>query len=181
MTAPFNWIFGYFSPIAFWCLVKWFRCDFFIISLVDFWHIAYAAVANFNCIAVENILKFVASCFLINWRNVFELFIETDLLEAGFNDIVLHFYVFGFSDTLLNLPNGTYRPYKKPNDKLLYIDSSSNHIQQIIKQLPNSISERLPKYSFNQEIFNAAKVPFIMLIWNTPTTNQKNQKRKRET
>ena len=58
----------------------------------------------------------------------------------------------------MNLQNGTYRPYSKPNDKLLYIHSSSNHPPKIIKQLPNSISEKLSKNSSNQEILNTAKV-----------------------
>ena len=49
----------------------------------------------------------------------------------------------------LNLQNGTYRSYKKANDKLLYMHSSSNDTPQIIKQLPNSISERLSKNSSN--------------------------------
>ena len=61
-----------------------------------------------------------------------------------------------FLDVTLNLQNGTYSPYKKPNDKLLYIYSWSNH--QI--QLPNSISERLSKNSSNQEIFNTEKVEY---------------------
>ena len=30
-------------------------------------------------------------------------------------------------DVTLNLQNGTYLPYKKPNDKLLYIHSMANH------------------------------------------------------
>ena len=35
-----------------------------------------------------------------------------------------------------------------------------NHFPQIIKQLPNSISERLSKNSFNQEILNTVKVEY---------------------
>ena len=66
----------------------------------------------------------------------FSIDIQTNLKEVDFLDITL------------NLQNGTYRPYKKANDKLLYIHSSSNHPPQIIKQLPNSISERLSKRSF---------------------------------
>ena len=50
-----------FSAIAFWSLIKWFRCDVFIMSFDDFWHIVHAAVADFNCIVVENFVKFVAS------------------------------------------------------------------------------------------------------------------------
>ena len=59
----------------------------------------------------------------------FSIDIQTNLKEVDFLDVTL------------NLQNGTYRPYKKANDKLLYIHSSSNHPPQIIKQLPTSISE----------------------------------------
>ena len=38
-----------------------------------------------------------------------------------------------FLDVILNLKNGFYRPYKKPDDKLVYIHSMSNHPPQIIK------------------------------------------------
>ena len=48
-----------------------------------------------------------------------------------------------FLDVTLNLQHGTYHPYKKSNDKLLYIHSSSYHTSQIIKQLPNSISNKI--------------------------------------
>ena len=65
-----------------------------------------------------------------------------------------------FLNVILNLQNGTYRPYKKPNDKLFYIHSSSNHLPQIIKQLLNYISERPLKNSSNQEIFNTVKVEY---------------------
>ena len=78
----------------------------------------------------------------------FSIDIQTNLKEVDFLDVTL------------NLQNGTYRPYKKANDKLLYIHSSSNHPPQIIKQLPNSISERLSKNSSNQEVFNRAKVEY---------------------
>ena len=78
----------------------------------------------------------------------FSIDIQTNLKEEDFLDVTL------------NLQNGTYRPYKKANDKLLYIHSSSNHPPQIIKQLPNSISERLSKNSSNQEVFNTAKVEY---------------------
>ena len=51
----------------------------------------------------------------------------------------------------------TYRPYKKPNDNLQYIHTSSNHPPNIFKQLPDSIRERLVRNSSNEEIFNRAK------------------------
>ena len=61
-------------------------------------------------------------------------------------------------DVTLNLQNGTYHPYKKLTDKMLYIHQSSKHPAQRIKQLPNSISERLSKSSSNPEIFDTAKL-----------------------
>ena len=74
-----------------------------------------------------------------------------------------------FLDVTLNLQNGIYRPYKKPNNKLLYIHSLSNHPSQIIRQLPNSISERLSKNYSNQEIFNTAKVEYEDALWKLNT------------
>ena len=58
---------------------------FFIMSLDDFYniyiilqylqflHIAHATVADFNFITVENFVKVLGKCFVINWRNVFSL------------------------------------------------------------------------------------------------------------
>ena len=102
----------------------------------------------------------------------FSIDIQTSLKEIDFLDVTL------------NLQNRTYRSYKKPNDKLLYVNLSSNHPPQIIKQLSNSISESLSKIFSNQEIFNTIKVEYkdalkklvIILIWNTSTTNQKKTK-----
>ena len=62
-----------------------------------------------------------------------------------------------FLDVSLNLRNGIYCPYKKPNDRLLYIHSLSNHPPNVTKQIPNSIQERLSKISSNGDIFNTAK------------------------
>ena len=51
----------------------------------------------------------------------FQIEIETNLHEVNFLDITF------------NLRCGTYRPYKKPNDKLLYVHTLSNHPPQIIR------------------------------------------------
>ena len=103
----------------------------------------------------------------------FSIDIQTNLKEVD------------FLDATLNLQNGTYRRYKRANDKLLYIHSSSNHPPQIIKQLPNSISERLSKKSSNQEVFNTAKVEYEDALkksgYNVDLkyTNKKSEKPKR--
>jgi hypothetical protein len=54
------------------------------------------------------------------------------------------------------LNDGTYRPYKKPNDETVYIDANSNHPPNIIKQLPISIETRLKNLSSSKEIFDNA-------------------------
>ena len=76
----------------------------------------------------------------------FSIEIKTNLKDADFLDVTL------------NLQNGTYRRYRKPNDKLLYIHSSSNHPPQINKQLANSFSESLSKNSSYREIFIQPKL-----------------------
>ena len=64
--------------------------------------------------------------------------------DTGFSiDIQTNLKEVDFLDATMNLQNGTYRSYEKPNVQLFYIHSSSNHLPQIIKQLPNSISESL--------------------------------------
>ena len=51
----------FFSAVAFCCLVTWFRYGFSVMYFDDFCHIANAAVADFNCIVVENFMKFAPS------------------------------------------------------------------------------------------------------------------------
>ena len=56
--------------------------------------------------------------------------------DIGFSiDIQTNLKKIDFLDVTLNLQNGTYCLYKKPNDQLFYIHSSSNRSPQIIKQL----------------------------------------------
>ena len=76
----------------------------------------------------------------------------------GFNiDIQTNLKTVDFLDVTFNLENGTYCPFKKSNDKLLYVHTSSNHPPQIIWQIPNSVGKRLSKNSSNQEIFEKSK------------------------
>ena len=59
-----------------------------------------------------------------------------------------------YLDVTLNLENSTYRPYKKENNQIKYINIESNHPPSIIKQLPLSIESRLSSLSSLEEIFN---------------------------
>ena len=75
----------------------------------------------------------------------FQIEIKSDLKKVEFLDVTL------------NLITGLYTPYKKPNDNLLYINTSSDHPSQIIKQLTNSINKRLCENSVNEQVFNTVK------------------------
>ena len=80
------------------------------------------------------------------------------LKDVGFSiDIETNSKVVDFLDITFNLNNGIYKPYEKPNNRLLYINKSSNHPPQIINQLPKIISDRLSRSSSNNEVFNTAK------------------------
>ena len=62
-----------------------------------------------------------------------------------------------FLDVTYNLETNTYRPYKKPNDNLTYVNISSNHPPQIIKYVTQKISERLSRNFSSVEIFEQSK------------------------
>ena len=93
----------------------------------------------------DRIRKKIISIFRII---CFKIEIVTNLIEADFLDVTF------------NLENNTYRPYKKPNDQLIYIDVSSNHPPQIKKQLTKIISDCLSQNSSNADIFNNTKLEY---------------------
>ena len=60
-------------------------------------------------------------------------------------------------DVTFNLTDGSYYPYRKPNNLPQYINIKSNHPPNIIKQLPASINRRIFDNSCNEHEFNKAK------------------------
>ena len=60
-------------------------------------------------------------------------------------------------DVTLDLEKEDYRPYKKPNDTPIYVNTLSNHPATVIKQIPAGINKRLSAISSNEENFNKAK------------------------
>ena len=78
--------------------------------------------------------------------------------DIGFAiDVETNLKIVDFLDITFNLNDDTYRPYKKPNDLLLYINISPHHLLQIINQLPKIINEHLSRNSSNDEVFNSSK------------------------
>ena len=112
--------------------------------------------------------------------------------DIGFDiDININMKTVDFLDMTLDLVSETYKPYKKPNNYLQYIHTSSNHPENILKQLPISINERLSKNSSNENVFNRAKPEYEEALKNSgyenpnltftkkAVTNQHSRKRKR--
>ena len=62
-----------------------------------------------------------------------------------------------FLDITLDLVKENYKPYKKPNSELLYVNKQSNHPETVLKQIPNSVNHRLISISSDKSIFDEAK------------------------
>ena len=61
-----------------------------------------------------------------------------------------------FLDVSLDLNQGTFKPYKKPNDTPQYVHSKSDHPPSILKNIPPSVNKRLSSISSSKELFDAA-------------------------
>ena len=90
-------------------------------------------------------------------KDITNIFKETGLRIT----IQANLKVVNFLDITLNLNNGKYYPYRKPNDKPVYIHKQSNHPPNIIKNLPDSISRRISDISHDKEIFNQAAPLYV--------------------
>ena len=94
-----------------------------------------------------------------------------------------------FLDVTLDLTSGSYKPYMKPNNKLLYVHQQSNHPPALKKNIPLNINKRLSNISSSKEIFIEAIPPYqkaleesgydFKLTFNPEQTtgNKKNRKR----
>ena len=69
--------------------------------------------------------------------------------------------VANFLDITLDLNNEVHRPYIKPGTHLEYVHVHSNHPRHVTKHAVSETGKRLSLLSSNEEIFNAAKEPFV--------------------
>ena len=60
-------------------------------------------------------------------------------------------------DVTFDLHGDTYKPYRKPNDKPVYIHTESNHPPNVAKQLPEAVNKRLNEISCNKKAFDDFK------------------------
>ena len=108
-------------------------------------------------------------------KGIIKLFKENDLkitIQTGLKTV-------DFLDVTFNLTTETFSPYKKPNNKLLYVNKQSNHPPSVLKQIPNSVNERLNTISSNEGIFNSAKKDYENALkssgYNQPLTYKNQQ------
>ena len=70
-------------------------------------------------------------------------------------------------DVNFNLTEESYKPYKKPNSQLLYVNKQSNHPKSVKKQIPNSVNKRLNTISSNSTLFDEAKGEYERALENS--------------
>ena len=83
-------------------------------------------------------------------KKIYSVFKDNGLsitLKAGLKRVI-------FLDITLDLNSGLYMPYRKPNDKPVYIDMKSNHPPAVKKEIVKSVSKRLSSLSSNENVFN---------------------------
>ena len=61
-----------------------------------------------------------------------------------------------YLDVHLNITNGEYSPFIKPNNVPLYVHVQLNQPPCVIKAIPKGVQDRLSKISSNEKVFNVA-------------------------
>ena len=111
----------------------------------------WLAVSSTTNRQVEKVKQEIASIFK---QNGLGLEIECNHTKINFLDITL------------DLKTGLFSPYMKPNNKIFYVHSKSNHPPSILKNLPKAIENRLSKISANEEVFNTViPTQSFKLLW----------------
>ena len=95
-----------------------------------------------------------------------------------------------FLDVTFDLDSNVYKPFRKENNKPIYINKHCNHPPSILKQLPKSIEKRISETSSNKGFFDESIKSYKdalkesgfseALNYITPTTNKKQKNRKRK-
>ena len=62
-----------------------------------------------------------------------------------------------FLDVTFDLHGEKHYPYHKINDRLIYINTDSNHPKLISRHVPRAVNKRLNELSSNKELFDNAK------------------------
>ena len=96
-------------------------------------------------------------------KDIIQLFKKNGLtitIETGMK-------IVDFLDITLDLAKENYKPYKKPNSELLYVNNKSNHPQSVLKHIPNSVNQRLINISSDIHVFEEAKGEYQRALSNS--------------
>ena len=72
-------------------------------------------------------------------------------------EIELNITTVDYLDVTMDLVNGHYKPYCKPNAKNVYVNRNSNHWERTLKQIPIGVENRLNGISATKEDFDQNK------------------------
>jgi len=65
-----------------------------------------------------------------------------------------------YLDVTLDLTRGSYKPFMKPNNKILYVLRQSNHPPALLKNIPENIKKLLTSISSIQKVFDDTIPPY---------------------
>ena len=74
--------------------------------------------------------------------------------------VIANTHSVNFLDVNLDLSNGEFKPYMKPNDTPLYVHSQSNHPKKVLDNIPSAVNDRLSRISSNKSVFDVASPPY---------------------
>ena len=77
-----------------------------------------------------------------------------------------------YLDITLNLNDGSYCPYRKPNKGNNYCDINSDHPLSIIKKIPRSTEKRLSILSSSKDIFQESTIYYEKCLKNSEYKNK---------
>ena len=99
---------------------------------------------------------FLEICKGLKWIEEVKILSSKIFQECGLSIVCkINLTSVDFLDVSFDMKQETYTPYRKPNNNSTYIHKNSNHPQNILRDLPKSISKRISDTSVNEEIFNA--------------------------
>ena len=81
--------------------------------------------------------------------------------------VIANVHSVNFLDVNLDLSNGEFKPYMKPNDTPLYVHSQSNHPKKVLENIPLAVNNRLNRISSNKSVFDAASPPYQEALRNS--------------
>ena len=67
--------------------------------------------------------------------------------------------VIDFVDVTFDLSSGSYKPYMKPNNKLLYVHRLTNHPPVLLKNIPQNVNKEVTNILCNEQVFKVSVYP----------------------